>query len=52
MFNAARKCGGEPIMGDKSPKSTQKQAAQKQAKNSADQQKKKDVQTSKQVPKK
>ena len=39
-------------MGDKSPKSTHKQAVQKQAKASAEQQKKKAAQTLKQVPKK
>jgi hypothetical protein len=39
-------------MGDKSPKSTQKAASQKQAKNSANQKKKNDAQASKQTPKK
>lgn len=38
-------------MGDKSPKSTQKQAAQKQSKDSSTQQKKKDVQSAKQADK-
>jgi hypothetical protein len=39
-------------MGDKSPKATSKQAAQKQAKAVAASQKKKDAARSKQVPKK
>lgn len=38
-------------MGDKSPKSNRKQAEQKQSKTNANQQKKKDVQSAKQVPK-
>ena len=40
-----------PIMGDKSPKATHKQAAQKQAKASAANQKKSNAASSKQVPK-
>jgi hypothetical protein len=39
-------------MGDKSPKATSKVAAQKQAKAAAASQKKKDVASAKQVPKK
>jgi hypothetical protein len=39
------------LMGDKSPKSTQKQAAHKQAKASAANQKKSSAASSKQVPK-
>ncbi len=50
-FDTATKDGGEPIMGDKSPKSTKKQAAQKQAKAGAAQQKKKDAEASKQAAK-
>ena len=38
-------------MGDKSPKATQKQAAQKQTKDNSTQQKKNDVQTAKQADK-
>jgi hypothetical protein len=39
-IDAARRTkGGTQIMGDKSPKSTQKQAGQKQAKNSAEKKK-------------
>jgi multisubunit Na+/H+ antiporter MnhC subunit len=40
------------FMGDKSPKATSKQAAQKQAKVAAANQKKKDAASAKQVPKK
>ena len=38
-------------MGDKSPKSTKKQATQKQSKTDASSKKKKDADTAKQVPK-
>jgi hypothetical protein len=37
-------------MGDKSPKATQKQAAQKQSKSNTSNQKKKDATAAKQVP--
>ena len=37
------------VMGDKSPKSTQKQASQKKVKDDTDQQKKTDAQSAKQV---
>jgi hypothetical protein len=38
-------------MGDKSPKATNKQAAQKQAKNNSNTQKKKNAEAAKQAPK-
>lgn len=38
-------------MGDKSPKSTKKQAAQKQSKDNSTQQKKNDAQSAKQIDK-
>lgn len=44
--------GGICIMGDKSPKATQKKATQKQSKVDAAQQKKKDAEAAKQVTKK
>ena len=44
--------GGSHIMGDKSPKANQKKATQKQSKDDAVQQKKKDAEAAKQVTKK